>query len=708
MDPTARTTRPAVSCKQCRKRKIKCDRSTPCSNCTKSSPGQDCDYTNVHHPQASPAQPSSVNSNARMDADNESHATLCDGRSGIGTPAAPNPPVRSSTPAFPVTKTSLPGVSDAFYAQYDYDQYHEQDPDTADPSAQRIPRLVSHKTRVFGQSHWISPCITLYGKEMIGIMAKTIPPQAFADLQRCKTLARLIKSRRSPAWPTPLTRDLPSQNVADILAERYFDTSETYYRVLHSPMFYKYYIQIWDPEDEEPSVDFLIQAKLVMAIGATTYDDEFSLRSSAVRWIQEAMTWNSSPNDFKARLTIQGLQNGILIILAQSLVGVGRDMVWPAAASLLRCAMHMGLHRDPSKLKPASDIHTTELRRRLWNTILEITTQTSLDVGGAPLLSITDFDTLPPSNFHDYEIYPHLPATLQREPHPLSKFTESTIAAVFRQTLPARLAIVHFLNGLPAPSPSTLYSTTLALDSALRAAYTSLTSTLRPFSREPPFFSILHLELLIHRYLAALHVPFLATALLPSPDPSPFLYSRTMALSSALRIWSTSASSSVPLFTRFASNGASFLRASSVQAVFVVAAELRAQLLAERASLVPAGVRPDLMGVVREAEEWALKCVKGGETNVKGYLFVCMVRAQLEALGRGVVEEREVAEVLGRTAQEAGGRCVGILEGMLGALGGGAGDDGGLGAEAEVTGGGFEMSDFLFGFESAEAINWEF
>lgn len=683
----------------------------PCSNCTKYSPPQQCDYYGpVHHPkQTNPLQPPARANH--QDTDNESHTTLCDTRSVIGTPSSTQPSAQPSTqpvicflPGSPFTKTSFPGVSDAFYIQYDQDQ----DPETADTPIQSIPRLVSHKTRVFGQSHWITPCITLYGKDsgLIGIVAKSIPPQAFADLHRCKTLARIIKARRSPPWPAIPTRDLPPKDVADALVERYFETSETFYRVLHGPSFRDSYRDIWDADVEGPPLDVFIQVKLVLAIGATTYDDEFSLRPSAMGWIHEAITWNSSPNDFKSRLTIRGLQNSVLIILAQALVGVGRDMVWPAAASLLRCAMHMGLHRDPTKLKPASDIRTTELRRRLWNTILELTTQTSLDVGGAPLLSLDDFDTLPPSNLNDYEIFPTSPPI---PPHPLTKFTETTVAIAFRQTLPARLAIVRFLNGLPAPSPSSIYPTTLSLDAALRAAYASLSSTLRPHS---PSLAILHLELLIHRYLVALHVPFLAAALIPSPDPSPFLYSRTSSLSAALRIWSTSTSSSVPLFTRFASNAASFLRASSVQAVFVVAAELRTQLLAERASLVPTEVRPDLVRMMEEAEEWALKCVRGGETNVKGYLFVAMVRAQLEALRKGVVGEKEVAEVLGSTAQEAGGRCVVILEEMLGALRGP--EEVADGGEEEVVFdggggvGGLEMSDFLFGFESAEAINWEF
>src|SRR4051812_43948234 len=86
-EPPRKRRRPAVSCTQCRRRKIKCDRSIPCNNCTKSRVGQDCDYVAVQA-QTNPVQ---TTLQASPDDDNGSHTTLCDSRSGIATPASARP-----------------------------------------------------------------------------------------------------------------------------------------------------------------------------------------------------------------------------------------------------------------------------------------------------------------------------------------------------------------------------------------------------------------------------------------------------------------------------------------------------------------------------------------------------------------------------------------------------------------------------------------
>jgi hypothetical protein len=217
-----------------------------------------------------------------------------------------------------------------------------------------------------------------------------------------------LYSRRSPPWPTVPTRELPLRDVSDALVDRYLQTTETLYRVLHIPSFRESYAALWGQHEAGASAQtemgLIIQVKLVLAIGATTFDDDFSLRAVAIGWLHEALAWNSSPVNAKSRLTIQGVQNYILLLIAQDLVGVGRDMVWPSTGSLVRMAMHMGLHRDPSRLQLSVSLFTAEMRRRLWNTILELNVQSSLNVGGAPLLSLGEFDTLPPSNYFDTDL----------------------------------------------------------------------------------------------------------------------------------------------------------------------------------------------------------------------------------------------------------------------------------------------------------------
>ncbi|KAK1759063.1 hypothetical protein QBC47DRAFT_457411 [Echria macrotheca] len=706
--PVRRRRRPAVSCTQCRARKIRCNRENPCNNCLKSRNAV-CSYDSNGPPQsvarsrageqpAGPATASAIRVGvSHDDTDRDSHATTVtsNSRSELDTPASSQPdesPAFSSDALSPaVTKTAFTCLSDAFFIHYD------QDP--AAPAgtcqAQPVARCVSHKTRLFGQSHWATPSISLL-RDLVALLEKGNHDKVRADVQRCKSIGKLAKMARSPPWPTVPTMELPQKELADQLVDCYLRTIETVYRVVHIPTFRRSYDDLWLP-GSKPELGFVMQVKLVLAIGSTMYDDTFSLRTSAIRWVHEAMSWNSAPDGYKSRLTIQGLQNQILLLFAQEIVGVGRDMVWSSSGSLVLTAMHMGLHRDPSRLQPRITLYACEMRRRLWNTVIELALQSSLNAGGTILLSLDDFDTLPPNNFDDAELESPSPTP----PSPLIVMTQTTIPIVLRRTFAQRLAIVKFLNGLCPSSPASdgLYTETLALDTALRSAYRTLAHSLQLCPQQPTLSTIL-VDLLTRRYLLALHVPFLELALSSCPQ-SRLLYSRTEAVDNALRIWNAARFEDT-LFRRFATNGATFIRTTSAQAAFVAAAELRAQILAERDSLVPPVVRADLLAVVNEAQEWSLKCVEVGETNMKGHLFLSIVRAQIEAARERVDEETMVVRVV-RAAEESAARCLPAMERNLEKVQGESAVDVG-----EMDFDAVAMPEFLFGFENAESLSWDF
>jgi hypothetical protein len=91
-------------------------------------------------------------------------------------------------------------------------------------------------------------------------------------MQRCKSLAKAIKSQRTPSWPSPPTADLPSKTI------------ETVYRILRVPTFRRDYEALW-VSNTEPDTAFSVQLKLVLAIGAIMYYDQFSLRTLAIQWV---------------------------------------------------------------------------------------------------------------------------------------------------------------------------------------------------------------------------------------------------------------------------------------------------------------------------------------------------------------------------------------------------------------------------------------
>lgn len=415
---------------------------------------------------------------------------------------------------------------------------------------------------------------------------------------------------------------------------------------------------------------FLVRLKLVLAIGAVTYDQYFSLRVPAISWIHEAQIWESEPK-FKSRLDLPSLQTHLLLLIAQERLGVRGDLMWISVGALLRKAVYMGLHRDPSQL-PRMTTFTTEMRRRLWNTILEMTLQSSLTSGGPPFISLCDFDTAPPSNFDDDQLMADNPT-----PNTAAVSTQATIAIALRNTFPQRLAVVKFLNDI---SSSGTYKETLQLDAELRTAYKGLRRTLQTCSSSdtqslPTPFDIRVVDLLMHRYLSSLHVPYFSLAL----HETVYAFSRKVVVESALTIWrsafppsalgpaqpsdnATTSSPNCDDLLRLVICSSGFYPSVAIQAVFNIAVELRAQLQ-EEDSLGPVHLRPDLLSVLDDAKTWCLRVIEAGETNVKGYLLVSFLAAQIDGLARNIGKDC-IAELLIKAVQNVEEICLPILEKM--------------------------------------------
>lgn len=489
--------------------------------------------------------------------------------------------------------------------------------------------------------------------------------KVFHGLQRCKSLARVIKAHRRPPWPTPLTLDLPSKDLADELVNCYLRTSESVYRVLHVPSFRRDYEELWMP-GSSPDKSVVVQVKLVLALGAAVYDEQFSLRASAIRWVYESNTWLADPA-YKSRLNIRHLQNMILLLLAQETVCVKAGMVWISAGSLLRMAMFMGLHRDPARLLKVST-RAAEMRRRLWNTILEISVQLSMRAGQTPLLSLDDFDTAPPDNFNDEQLSSDEPV-----PKPDSEFTQVSIARAMRKTLPLRLAIVKYLNGLGS---SATYEETLRYDTELRAATRTLHHSMEIWKSNVGNSLSHYAEKLVifimNRYFLALHIPFFNAATHEN-NRTAYAYSRKVVVEATLKTWCLIFPQSSILsehdkttpndLAQLALNGARFFYTTAFQAVFYIAIELKTQLK-EEVSLGPVPLRKDLLSVLQEAKEWSIVSVRNGETNIRGCLLTAMATAYVDGLMRGLNTE-ELALVLIKAAEETEEQCLPILESMV-------------------------------------------
>ncbi|KAG2416867.1 hypothetical protein HFD88_008084 [Aspergillus terreus] len=522
-----------------------------------------------------------------------------------------------------------------------------------------------HKGRFFGQTHWV------HGAAEYLKMMETVEPllldetsKVRHDVQKSKYLSQKVKLRRTPPWPTSPTAEMPPKEVADSLVEIYLRTFESVRRVLHIPSFRRDYEALW-ASDGPPDMAFVVQLKLVLSLGAAMYDDNFSLLPSAVRWVREAQTWFSEPAS-KSRLTLQFLQTNILLILARDVVGVSGTLVWISAGSLLRLAIFMGLHRDPSYLPGRKNTFTAEMHRRLWSTILEITLQTSLESGGPPLLSLDDFDTQPPGNFDDDQI-----TTEDAAPKPPEEFTQMSIALALRKLFPLRLAILRFLNSIDAHKS---YNETLRLDSELRLSYKSICRALQASrsqsGKHPSQFQTHSLEWLVQQSFLALHVPFFTATM----HETAFAFSRKVVIDSCIKAWcaihpaSSIMKSSLQAdiaptelqdMLRLVTCASGTVRYASMMICCLVSAELKTQIQEEQ--LGPVLLRRDLLSILDDAKDWIWKCIGTSEMNFKGYMLLCMTCAHIDALVRGTPKEL-IPGVLLKAAEDSAARCLALFQ----------------------------------------------
>ncbi|KAK2035186.1 hypothetical protein LX32DRAFT_633694 [Colletotrichum zoysiae] len=706
-----RSQRPTISCTLCHKRKLRCNRAKPCSSCLRSRSGAaGCVYENAitNQPNMPPAEPlreqsrvQSSNGPLAMDKTNQNRQ---DSQLQSLTPYGSDVS-RSSSTIHPSSHSHYqqspapapwpsPSLAPAPGADSDMEVISSRlggtihilslrDASSSHNGPQPIANSLSLKTRLLGQSHWAVSTAHLV-RDIITTLGRCegAPDTTWAGIEKCKSLARHIKARRAPAWPSSPTSKLPPKDVADALVDNYLRTTESIYRILHLPTFRKEYEALW-ATSTPPDPGFLTQLKLVLAIGAVIYDDHFSLRKYAICWVYEAQVWLAGPN-FKHQLNIQSFQNNLLLLFAQERVGVSSDSMWISSGTLLRKAMQMGLHTDPSRL-PIRSAYAAEMRRRLWNTVIEVNLQASLTSGGAPLISLSDFNTTPPGNFDDEQL--EADGAICKSP---TTFTQVSIAIALRQTFPHRLAVVKFLNDLHN-SPGT-YEEALRLDAELREAYRGLSRNLRAAYSSSSSSSSRHAhsemqltDFLMHRYIVSLHAPYFGPALSHS---TAYAYSQKAVVEFSLRLWRAAFPSLTPPhgtsqpssnrdtvdgesdIPRLASCSSGFYPTVTFHAALLIALELRSQLQEEDQYCIlgPTHLRLHLLSVLEDARAWCLRVIEAGETNVKGYLLMSLLAAQVDGMTRGLKGDEVVGELV-KAVAGVEERCLPMLERMAEAVG---------------------------------------
>lgn len=423
---------------------------------------------------------------------------------------------------------------------------------------------------------------------------------------------------------------VPQRERCDVLVHAYFRTFETIFRVLHRPTFHREYEQYW----QDPSLasdTFVVTMLLVLSIGSCFHrspDDRKAFYDySACRWVHTARLWLSTPFE-KRHLNLKGLQIHCLLLLSVQVNATGADLTWISAGALLRAAMMIGLHREPS-LFPQIPVLEAEIRRRLWATVLELTVQSALDSDMPPMISAHDYDCGMPSNLDDDQIDESLGALPPAKPMDVYTQTSGQLALVGH--LPLRLKIVQGLNSLHSHLS---FLTALEMYKGLSSSCRSVSAKFEAFLARNPTcdasaFQVKMLDHLCRRFILSLHVPF---ALQARSDLT-YYYSRKICLESSFLILSDqNEDGDLDDYKSFQIFSRGLFKSTILQAGFTLFAEVTAMLSDDDAESSMVLDQNALYHVLGQLVKTCRRRLEVGETNVKSYVVFSCALAQVEAL----------------------------------------------------------------------------
>ncbi|KAJ5610689.1 hypothetical protein N7510_007408 [Penicillium lagena] len=680
--------RPALSCEQCRRRKVRCDREMPCGPCSKTHDASACSYvyegktalesrfkTSLSN-ENEPTSRLSSTLGASTSADtplNESRMTqlersiqlLQERVQGLENKTQGG---NGSSRLFPADGGN-DGAQDVTELHDRIARLERQLDNKTKTSETLIPSLTpylkvcgdrSKRSKTFGTTHWAQAFQRLYQVRQAQLLSRgseSNPSGIGKGLKTLRSLRQTIKGWQAPRLQDPapdLLRDLPAREICDQLVRHYMRTLELIYRVLHVPSFYQDYDSFWE-QPHSASTAFLLKLLLILAIGSIFHCEAGPCNSLGLpirRWIYAAHWWLTGPSE-KDAANLEGLQVHCLLHLCRQTHAIDKESNWTSAGSLLRLAINQGLNRDPKHF-PSLSVFDGEMRRRVWGTVLELNLQLSLDTAMPPLLTKDDFDTELPSNLDDQDFDKStitLPAT-----RPIDNYTHSSMQILLLRSFNTRLQIAKIINQCNIKQS---YETSIALDTELNTSCKEMTVLFREYLAHTPKrrlgptpFHHRLLDTLLRRFLLNLHRPFTVQAL---EDPR-FYLSRKLSLESAMATASYTEFPDNPQnewqqdFYRLSLSGAGLFKFHlSLDVIVVIGLEVTTQIAdelsrkpAESAVLPPNAVdqmaqsaRAPLIQALQLILEQLHQGIAAGIPSMKRYFLLVGILAQIHTMHGG-------------------------------------------------------------------------
>ncbi|KAI1427676.1 fungal-specific transcription factor domain-containing protein [Xylaria sp. FL1777] len=669
--------RPAKSCEPCRARKIKCDRGLPCRPCMRSRASLLCTYKSDHSDQSGSQPQNSPRLDPILDDD-----TL---------PSTPEKPQKARLSRIEQhirnTKSSELRSPDKSELRIKLPHPHL--------------RAEHEKTRLFGKTHWV------HSLEQFNVLSQMqAKPYSVVDgaqaiangaMLEAASARRRAKSHEAKLLQEPmpgLRESIPAKSVCDQALDGYLRNFEPMFRILHVPSFMREYESYWT-QTEPAQTEFLMKLTMVVTIGAIFLTDRSiatDIKRTARNWVYAVQWWLTGPTERDA-MSIGGVQVFCLLLLARHTNALGGTASIVTEA-LSKLSFTIGLHLDPRSLASVTPFES-ELRRRLWLTVLELTTINSLNSTLPLLLYAGDYHVPLPSNTADCKLsQTNDPETHQgRTKH---EELDCSLQILLTKSLRLRMQIVRELNDA---SRESAYEHAVALSNNLQAHCRELAAFFHPDGLEGQDGAVVargfhekFLDTYFRRLMLFVHRPFAHRArhdarYLPSRktclDASVIMAAHTEAMdlgAAALDDFSYSCISGSGMFK--GALGQDVILAVSLEIVTQLEEEEEEQQQDRRsgdarkgattttttATITPAPrtdplallarrQRKPLVQYLRHIREQWKEVIRLGRPSLKQYLFVSCILSQIEAMESG----RDVKTAMLDTIRRGLRECTALL-----------------------------------------------
>ncbi|KAJ4324418.1 hypothetical protein N0V94_001316 [Neodidymelliopsis sp. IMI 364377] len=327
----------------------------------------------------------------------------------------------------------------------------------------------------------------------------------------------ILFGRQRHASKQELLAALPPRTEADQLISTFFASMDTLPNLVHKPTFMKEYTKFWNTPFETPTM-WLGFLYAILALGA-----QFQ---AGLGNHEPAFQGLCTPSLFTARIDFYREKLVQCLVLANYakcppytvevlIMYFGTEYLRSADSQfsmsiivgiIVRVALRMGYHRDPSRFPDISPFKA-EMRRKCWLMVMSVDLAQASQIGLPRLIQPFMCDTQEPRNLLEEDIHEAIEELPPSRPE--MELTPSLYTVVLTRVRLAHARVIDLMNATSPPS----YREVMDLDAMLRDVYFKLPecakpvmgadfdSTLSPASMRRFYLglSFLKIQIMLHR-----------------------------------------------------------------------------------------------------------------------------------------------------------------------------------------------------------------